>query len=63
MALKRLEAVERSYRRAFYRAVYRNAPVSQLVERWEDLERAVTENWKKKVEYIDAYMKAKGLQV
>ena len=61
MSLYRLQAVENEYRRRLAKAIYRGASLPVILERWEDYERAVEENWAKALNIIEAY-KATGRQ-
>jgi len=60
MSLKRLQALERGYFRDYRRAIRRSAPEPVLENNWERLQGAIDEAWKKRVEILEQYIRAKG---
>ncbi len=60
MSLKRLEALERGYKRSYYRALKKGAPEPVLEENWERLQGAMDEIWKRKMELIEQWWRVQG---
>lgn len=58
MALRRLEGIERGYKRQYRRAERRGAPLPVLEENWGHMEDALEENWRKRAEIMEQYFKA-----